>query len=351
MLFQRLLSGFRSSLLNPRFLLLRFLSFVLLLSSLGFYVFEKGSHENLSFADALWWSLVTMTTVGYGDLYPQTLAGRFLVGVPTMMLGIAVLAILLERVQTNITQTSRKERGLIPMTKDHHVLILGFPGVAQMNQIISEIRMEEELKTAALCFITDKIQENPDSLSDRGVHFIHGKPSSEEALEKANLRQASKVIILADNAQDSDLDGITLMRILNVKRVLSEKEVYVLAECLDLKNEQLMIQAGADEIIAVNSLSAGLIVQGITSKGINLVLRDLISNKVGFQFYIQEVPRDLPPIAFKLFCQQVEEKFTNVRPIGVLNVDRQLTLEDDFVLSSTMQVLYISEKRQNLWKT
>jgi voltage-gated potassium channel len=39
--------------------------------------------------DALWWAVTTVTTVGYGDVYPITTAGRY-VGVITMFVGIAV---------------------------------------------------------------------------------------------------------------------------------------------------------------------------------------------------------------------------------------------------------------------
>ena len=39
--------------------------------------------------DALWWAVTTVTTVGYGDVYPITAAGRY-VGVVTMLVGIAV---------------------------------------------------------------------------------------------------------------------------------------------------------------------------------------------------------------------------------------------------------------------
>jgi voltage-gated potassium channel len=39
--------------------------------------------------DALWWAVTTVTTVGYGDVYPITAAGRY-AGVVTMLVGIAV---------------------------------------------------------------------------------------------------------------------------------------------------------------------------------------------------------------------------------------------------------------------
>ena len=55
-------------------------------------VAESGSSGNINNAgDALWWAFVTATTVGYGDAFPVTTAGRFL-GVATMFVGIVVFS-------------------------------------------------------------------------------------------------------------------------------------------------------------------------------------------------------------------------------------------------------------------
>lgn len=50
-----------------------------------------------SFFDALWWSAATITTVGYGDIYPVTAAGR-VIAVFTMVVGISTLAVVTARI-------------------------------------------------------------------------------------------------------------------------------------------------------------------------------------------------------------------------------------------------------------
>ena len=50
-----------------------------------------------SFFDALWWSAATITTVGYGDIYPVTAAGR-IIAVFTMVVGISTLAVVTARI-------------------------------------------------------------------------------------------------------------------------------------------------------------------------------------------------------------------------------------------------------------
>jgi len=65
---------------------------IVLYGAAGFYFFERDSWPDLTFGDSLWWSLVTAMTVGYGDVYPKTWQGRWIVAAPTILLGVGFLA-------------------------------------------------------------------------------------------------------------------------------------------------------------------------------------------------------------------------------------------------------------------
>ena len=72
--------------------------FTLISSAVAFTIAEDvGDGRRIdSFFDALWWSAATITTVGYGDIYPITTAGR-IIAVFTMVVGISTLAVVTAR--------------------------------------------------------------------------------------------------------------------------------------------------------------------------------------------------------------------------------------------------------------
>ncbi|CAA9386845.1 MAG: Potassium voltage-gated channel subfamily KQT; possible potassium channel, VIC family [uncultured Quadrisphaera sp.] len=78
---------------------------VLLLGALAVLDAERGAEDTsiTSFGDALWWSVTTVTSVGYGDTYPVTTAGRF-VGVALMLTGIGLIGVVTASVATWLVQ-------------------------------------------------------------------------------------------------------------------------------------------------------------------------------------------------------------------------------------------------------
>jgi voltage-gated potassium channel len=66
---------------------------VVVMGAFGVFVFESDSNRSISsFGDALWWAIVTATTVGYGDVSPVTTEGR-IIAVVLMLAGIGVIGV------------------------------------------------------------------------------------------------------------------------------------------------------------------------------------------------------------------------------------------------------------------
>ncbi len=76
----------------------------ILISSSLIYVFEQNVQPEHfgSIPDAMWWTVVTLTTVGYGDIVPMTVAGKF-VATMTALMGVCVVALLTGIVATGFT--------------------------------------------------------------------------------------------------------------------------------------------------------------------------------------------------------------------------------------------------------
>ncbi|MHC4459370.1 MAG: potassium channel family protein, partial [Planctomycetota bacterium] len=161
----------------------------ILLASALFSFFE----DKLGFSDALWWSIVTITTVGYGDISPATTGGR-IIGIVLMIFGIGFLGILTATIASIFIEDKIMEnRGMRAATARGHFVICGWNFTG--DEIITELRADQKSKDIPIVLVA-QLNEKP--LDDSKFHFISGEVKS-EVLEKANLKEAQAVIMLSDD--------------------------------------------------------------------------------------------------------------------------------------------------------
>ena len=92
------------------FLALAATSVMLLIASFGIYQFENPVQPEKfsSVFESLWWALATLTTVGYGDIYPITIGGKIFTGA-ILMIGLGVVALPAGIIASSLTEARKQQ--------------------------------------------------------------------------------------------------------------------------------------------------------------------------------------------------------------------------------------------------
>lgn len=324
---------------------------VLAYAVVGFMLTEGQVNPKLTFLDALWWAIVSMTTVGYGDLYPTTTASRFLVGIPTMFFGCAIVAQVLGFMADHMIKTeSKKRRGLKKMKLKDHIIIVRFPSLTKIFQLVEEIRADQSTFERDIVVIDDQIEEFPEELTSLGVTFVRGDAEEIPVLERASFRDAKQIILLADpkDPKYSDLKNLSI--VLSVEAKVSD--IITIAEVLQPEKVHVFREAGCDSVMCLSDISSQLLVQEMQDPGLGHVMRELTSNQNGKQLYIVKIPQGIN--TYLDLSNHLSDKQNLL--LGVSHCNENSTTHshsswnppDDYRISQGDRAIIISEERPSL---
>ncbi len=238
---------------------------------------------NLSLFDSLWWAIVTLTTVGYGDIAPKTIPGRFIAFID-MLVGIGVLTLLTATVASILVERKiTKDLGMHSYNFEGHIILCEWNYRTEI--ILKELRLDLALEHAPIILIAD-IDRKP--IKDKHLFFVKGEVC-DETLHQANLEKAKTVIILGDDNLDyKQRDVRVILSTLTVESI--NREAYTIVELINEKNIETCKRACADEIIVSSKLSSNLISSAAINHGISRVISDIITYEYGSQLFKIAVP-------------------------------------------------------------
>lgn len=310
---------------------------IVILSSLGITWLEP----DFSFPDALWWSMVTLTTVGYGDLYPKTLGGR-LIAVVVMVAGIGLLTTSSITISATVTSVLinrklKEEKGMNSYQFERHIIFCEWNDRARA--ILLELRSATQTKSTPIILIAEADNK---PLEDRNLFFIRGN-INDETLNRANVSQASTVIILGDDRlEPSARDAKVVLSTLTVESL--NPDTYTIVELTDERYLSHCERANADEIIISSGLSSMLISQATLNHGVSKVFTELMSPGIGNHTKKISLPQTMVGIPFLSALNRTKKEQGSI----IIAIEQKETGEilcnppEDYVLQQNDSLIVIT---------
>lgn len=262
---------------------------VLLYGASGFLYFELPGNPDLTWGDGFWYTIVTIATVGYGDFFPKTPGGRFLVGWPVMLVGIGLLGYALSLLAAAlVTSKTREVKGMSSFNLNNHLVIFNFPGLGKVQRVLEELYLDPAFdRQRQVVLIDEQLEELPTELQKRGMHFIRGNPARDETLSRASLDAASHAIVLCKMPGDPASDNLNVAITLAIEARC--RNVQTVVECVDPASEELLHKAGSDRVVCTSRFDSLFISQELLNPGMQGVIADLFSARGGQQIYFTPV--------------------------------------------------------------
>ena len=258
---------------------------VFLTSWLAMALVEPPDNDIAAPGNYWWYFVVTAATVGYGDLFPVSPAGR-LVGMYVIVGGIVTLTLLFTRLAEYLQSVRGKRlRGVVGLDLADHVVVLGYtPG--RTERILAELAVEPGTRIALCAW--DDVAQNPVP-EQPAASFVRGDLTHVDVMTRAGVARARTVVI------DGRDDNETLAIAVAVEH--TNPGVHTVAALRDLGRRENLRYVNPG-IACVQWHMPNLITEEASDPGLTEVYSDLMSSGGHGNTYSLQLPAGHPFATF-----------------------------------------------------
>lgn len=244
---------------------------VIVYSTISEYLIENkipdsGIHNIFN---SLWWTMQTITTVGYGDTPVYGTLGR-INAMAVMIVGIGSLGLFFASFAALLSNAKIMGRlGMLKVRMNRHVIVCNYDSAAR------DIIENAEKRGVPVVLVSENEINEP----DMDFSFVRGSCLDEHVLERAGIRNCDTMIILAgrhvNEMEDAKTDAMTILTGMKVKKM--NPDAFTIAEILLEKSSEHAEAVGIDEVVVRGTLSSSLLSRAIDLRGLSKVMISMLN--------------------------------------------------------------------------
>lgn len=257
-----------------------------------FYYFEQPGRmaatppDPLTAEDTIWYSIISITTIGYGDFYATTTGARVSTFVFIVVVGLGAFSMIVGMTIDTLTGiVESRRRGMANILTHDHIIIVNAPTTDRLNQLISELKADPNHQSTDIVVVSDRIEELP--FQDAHVLFVRGSVLARDTYERACVGEANKAIVLATSYDDPGSDAVVASAVAVIDSI--KPDIHIVAECINPSHRPLFDSVHCDSIVFSMGITGNLLAQEAQDPGIAQLIEVITSNSRGTTLFSTDV--------------------------------------------------------------
>ncbi|MEO8814172.1 MAG: NAD-binding protein [Mycobacterium sp.] len=235
--------------------------------------------DRLTLLDCLYYSAVTLSTTGYGDITPVTEFARLINVLVITPLRIAFLILLVGTTLEVATETSRQAFRIQRWRNKvrNHTIVVGY-GTKGKSAITAMLGANT---TPSQIVVVDLDQTMLDHAETAGLVTVRGDAAKSDVLRQASAQHASAIVVATNTDATAALVTLTAREI--------APNATIVAAIREAENQHLLRQSGANSVVVSSETAGRLLGIATTTPSVVEIIEDLLTPDAGFAIAEREV--------------------------------------------------------------
>ncbi|KAG6612479.1 Calcium-activated potassium channel subunit alpha-1 [Phytophthora cinnamomi] len=314
--------------------------------------------RDLSFPNLLYFVVVSISTLGYGDISPVSTNGKFVVAF-VILFTFIVVPIQVNRIQTTITSHTDYSSAYSEAKLHPHVIITGYVNADTLSIFFGEFFHPSNLNWNERVVILNAAPPTPEinkvlHVYDSKVQYIVGSPMLDEDLTRAVLSDASACYVLVNRQSSRPQYADQCCALITIALRRGNPTCPIYAQIINSRNAATLLKMGASDVVVIGMLKFSVLgrscqVWGLPTLLSNLLAQcnsDLDSHHSSLQWqrqylhgymhgiFLVDIPRTFSSLTFGDLIRFLYDK-ASIIPLAMLTDDGVRFMDMEFKLGAT----------------